>query len=156
MDQSSTPPSAESEKLVETVGADTDLKVICLPVVIFTQKDADEAVAKCPIKKIDNCENYVAVVAFAKPEDLKDGVAQMQITHWAKKISTGKAKIRGQWNVRIMCGPVVMDAGDESKHIGRVYFRVPDPVKPKGPHLIVPGEEVPEKGIILGADGQKA
>jgi hypothetical protein len=143
------PGTAEPGKLV----------IIPLPVVIFTEADAEAIAALTPAEPLPGFDHAVAVVGFTDPAGLAKGEAVVRVTHHAKKHKNGKERIVGQWDVKVPIGRVIMDKDDHSKHICRVYLKPPaaqEAPKPTimgklGKILRLPGNP---SGTILGADGK--
>jgi hypothetical protein len=146
------------------IGDVAPMLIVSLPVVIFTKSDADAIAGMCPIKPLSGHNNVVAVTASSPPEGIASGFGIVRVIHHVKKLKTGKESIKGQWDVKVPVGRVIMDANDLSQHICRVQL-APPPAIEKGDILkFDPLAKLPvglgaasvKPSGILGANGREA
>ena len=102
------------------------IQSVCNPVILFTQTDADKAMALITPKQLKNFDSILVVSAFTTPQDLPQ-YGYIQITQQSRNKKTRKEKVTAQWNMRIAL--IQLKLEDATKHVFRIDTRHFD-VKP--------------------------
>lgn len=92
------------------------IDIIPSPVIVFTQIDAQRAVAKAPIILMPDYENVAAVIAVTTPPILMEKCCLFIVTHHAKSKRTGKTRVMGSWQIKLPLQPT------EEMHVFRLAW----------------------------------
>lgn len=110
--------------------------IVCHPIIIFTQEDANKIVGWTPYKPLKGHQNAVLVTATAMPDEVMSGAANVTVVHHSENHVSKKHKVVGAWNVRVRVSP--MDYSGGSNHIYRIIL---DDMQP--PSALNPEAESP-------------